>query len=87
MSIVIDRNAPEGNAFGIIAVVKRELNLIGKGDQFTEFEEKAHEGDYDNLCRLAMEYVPHLRFIDDTLDTDEFEIVEQKHRVLKPGAF
>lgn len=86
MPIVIDRNKPEGNAFGIMAAVRKELELIGRGHQFKEFEEKATQGDYDNLCRLATEYVPWIRFIDDTIDTEDYEIHTETYRVLKPEA-
>lgn len=87
MSVVIDRMAPEGNAVGIMARVKKELELIGRGDDFPEYEAKAKSGDYDNLCRVSMEYVPWLRFIDDTIETDQYEIVIEEHRILKPSVF
>lgn len=86
MTIVIDRNKPEGNAYGIIAQVRSQLKLIGEEDKFEEFEKKATSGTYDELCELATEYVPWIRFIDDTIETEDYEIRTEEHRVLKPGA-
>jgi len=66
---VINRRAPEGNAFAIMALVQRLLKDTGRKDEWPEVEQRMTSGDYDNLCQVAEE-VSHgsISFEDDWED-------------------
>jgi len=48
----------DGNAFAIMARVSRALRKAGADEEYiTKYLEESKSGDYDNLLRVAMEYV------------------------------
>ena len=47
----------DGNAFAIIGKVKKALKKAGYNDEVESFMKEAMSGDYNNLLRVAMEYV------------------------------
>ena len=47
----------DGNAFFILATVKKALIKEGLQEEAKEFTKKATSCDYDNLLRVVMEYV------------------------------
>lgn len=53
MPIIIDRTAPEGNAFSIMATVQRLLRDIGRQDDWDDARRDMMSGDYEHLCEVA----------------------------------
>lgn len=51
----IDARSPEGNAFFIMAMVKKLLEKSGRGSKWPGVQLKMRSGDYDNLCKIAKE--------------------------------
>lgn len=47
----------DGNAFAILAVVRRALIRAGQGDKVKEMMDRATSGDYDHLLGVVQEYV------------------------------
>lgn len=59
----------DGNAFAIIGRVTKAWKRLGRSDIAQEFQERATNGDYNNLLAVAMEYVDE----DAALGEDEEE--------------
>lgn len=56
--IEVQLTGEDGNAFAILAAVKRALRKADVGpEQISEFREQAMSGDYDNLLRVVMNWV------------------------------
>lgn len=53
--MVINRKAPEGNAFVIMGYVKRLLEDSGRGKDWDAARKRMESGDYENLCKVASE--------------------------------
>lgn len=47
----------DGNAFAILARVRRALREGGRSDLIPEFTKEATSGDYDHLLQTCMKYV------------------------------
>jgi len=48
----------DGNAFGIMGMVKRALRAAGADQEYiNQYLQKSMAGDYDNLLMVAMDYV------------------------------
>lgn len=48
----------DGNAYSIMGAVSKAIRRAGATDeQIKEYQEKSRSGDYDNLIRVAMQYV------------------------------
>jgi hypothetical protein len=47
----------DGNAFFILATVRKALLKAGLRKEAEEFIQKATAGDYDNLLKVVLEYV------------------------------
>ncbi len=47
----------DGNAFFILATVRKALLKAGLKNEAQEFIQKATAGDYDNLLKVVLEYV------------------------------
>lgn len=48
----------DGNAFAIMGLVTKGLKKAGIGvDEIKEYQEESMSGDYDNLLRVACEWV------------------------------
>ena len=49
--------APDGNAFAILAMIERGLRKAGnEGGAIDEFRRQATAGDYDHLLRVSMAF-------------------------------
>ena len=47
----------DGNAFAIMAYVRRSLIESGHGDKVSEYLEKAKSGNYENLVAVSLKYI------------------------------
>lgn len=47
----------DGNAFAIMAYVRRALIESGHRDKVSEYMEKAKSGNYNNLVVVSLEYI------------------------------
>lgn len=56
-NIVVELTGHDGNAFSILAKVRKSLMENGYNDLIDEFMTKAMSGDYNHLLRTCMEYV------------------------------
>lgn len=53
--MIIDRSSPDGNAFAIMAIVKRLLKESCREADWPDAQERMMSGDYENLCSVATE--------------------------------
>lgn len=53
--MIIDCEAPEGNAFVIMGYVSQLLKAVGRKDEWPEVRKKMMAGDYKNLLKVARE--------------------------------
>ena len=51
--IIIDAKSPDGNAFLIMAAVRRFLIQKGREDEWEKVQDEMMSGDYNELCDLA----------------------------------
>lgn len=51
----IDAKSPRGNAWWIIAAVRKLLIEVGRGDEVRGITSRMRAGTYDNLCNIAEE--------------------------------
>ena len=77
---IIRVDEPEGNAHAVMGIVSDMLRQIyGRGAEgrqiIEEYCQKAMSGDYENLKKVSMEYVPGLI---DFAKSDEVEITYDK---------
>lgn len=47
----------DGNAFSVMGYVKNALVKTGHGDMVHDMFERCMSGDYNNLLRVAIEYI------------------------------
>lgn len=56
--VVVEMTGEDGNAFAILARVKRAMRRAGVRDyQIERFRDEATSGDYDNLLQTVMRWV------------------------------
>jgi len=56
--IEVELSGKDGNAFGVLAEVRKALRRGGvSAEQIEEFESEATSGDYDHLLQTAMAWV------------------------------
>jgi hypothetical protein len=56
--VVVQLTGRDGNAFAVMGAVKSALKKSGATDsEISEYLSASMSGDYDNLLRVAMEYV------------------------------
>ncbi len=55
--VVVRLLGEDGNAFLILAKVRRALEKAGHKKEADEYSKEARKGDYDNLLRVTMDYV------------------------------
>jgi hypothetical protein len=56
--VEVQLTGEDGNAFGILGRISRELRRSGAtADEVSEFTTEATSGDYDHLLRTAMRWV------------------------------
>ena len=53
--MIIDKSAPEGNAFAVMGFVRRLLKETDRLDEWPAAQERMQSGDYNNLCAVASE--------------------------------
>tara|TARA_R110000824_G_scaffold8899_1_gene40335 strand:- start:1776 stop:1985 length:210 start_codon:yes stop_codon:yes gene_type:complete len=54
---VVELTTCDGNAFGVLGMVNRELRNLGAPKEYRDqFQAEATSGDYDNLIRTVMRY-------------------------------
>ena len=53
--MIIDRTAPEGNAYAIMGTVTALMRASGCADELPAIMVRMRSGDYNNLCRIATE--------------------------------
>lgn len=53
--MLIDARKPEGNAFGIMAVVRDLLMQADRSAEWPAVQKRMMEGNYDHLCDVAEE--------------------------------
>lgn len=53
----IVRGPVDGNAWSVMAAVRRALRDAGLAEQVPEYIQRATSGDYGNLLRVSLEYV------------------------------
>ncbi len=51
----IDARGPDGNAFAIMAHVRRLLYATDQRKKWPEVQKRMESGTYDNLCKVAEE--------------------------------
>ncbi len=57
-NVTVQLTGEDGNAFAIMAAVKRGLQKAGASkEEITQYTMDSMSGDYDNLLRTAMEWV------------------------------
>ena len=57
-NVEVQLSGRDGNAFAIMAEVKIALQLAGATrDEITQYQQESMSGDYDNLLRVANEWV------------------------------
>ena len=56
-NVDVQLSGNDGNAFAIIAQVNRALRDITTQDELRQFQQEAMSGDYDNLLRVASQWV------------------------------
>ena len=58
VTVSIDFDGPDGNAFAIMAIVKRGLQKAGASkEEITQYTMDSMSGDYDNLVATARKWV------------------------------
>ena len=56
--VAVQLSGNDGNAFAIIASVRDALKKAGAStEELTQYSQESMRGDYDNLLRVAMEWV------------------------------
>jgi hypothetical protein len=56
--IEVQLSGNDGNAFAVMAAVKRALKTAGATpEELSQYQQESMSGDYDNLLRVAMEWV------------------------------
>jgi len=56
--IEVQLSGNDGNAFAIMAAVRRALKTAGATpEELSQYQEESMSGDYDHLLRVAMEWV------------------------------
>jgi len=53
--MTIDSTLPEGNALGLMAVVRRLLRETGRDDEWEGVQARMISGDYQNMCAVVSE--------------------------------
>lgn len=57
-NVTVELTGHDGNAFGIMAQVNRALRNAGATpEEIAQYQQESMSGDYDNLLRVAMEWV------------------------------
>jgi hypothetical protein len=57
-NVAVQLSGNDGNAFAIIAQVNRALRDAGATpEEIKQYQQESMSGDYDNLLRVAMEWV------------------------------
>lgn len=56
-NITVQLTGEDGNAFAIIASVRKALRKAGLREEAKEFQEEAIKGDYDHLLQTVHKYV------------------------------
>jgi len=57
-NVTVQLTGEDGNAFAIMAAVKRALQKAGASkEEITQYTMDSMSGDYDNLLRTAMKWV------------------------------
>jgi hypothetical protein len=57
-NIEVQLSGNDGNAFAIMAAVRRALKTAGATpEELSQYQEESMSGDYDHLLRVAMEWV------------------------------
>ena len=57
-NITVQLSGNDGNAFAIMATVRKALRRAGvSADEVSEYVKQSTAGDYDNLLRVAMSWV------------------------------
>lgn len=51
----IDARSPDGNAYAIMAYVRRLLYETDQKEKWPDIQKRMESGDYDNLCKVAEE--------------------------------
>jgi hypothetical protein len=54
-TMIIRKESPQGNAFGVMAAVHQLLKAVDRNDEWPEIQERMMSGDYENLCKIAKE--------------------------------